>query len=500
MSGKEIKELCIQGRLHDALEMAVAEFQNTPDNIWCKRNLAWVYAEMIKQKAECGDVDKVVEIWKNLVDMEILKDEIILSNVLCWHLRTLLSKVEYLGSQEEIGGMVQRVFGLAQTLHPEKPGKAYSVLAKAFYRLRKKWFGFMNFMDWWGWENFLSDDYQCEVFNGKKMPISLVEGCYIAYAKEVMGKGDEKVIKEFLLKLESINQEYPEMSYVGYYMGKLMLKLGQKGEKTLEIIIPFVRKKKSEFWTWQLLAEALIGDREKYIACLLRAVHCKTVEHFLVKIYDTLLHEALYEKDYVGCTYYINKFVKVKEQLQTGVPVEIERLMECDWFGVEQGKSKFDEIDYMRITDELLMNDLPEYVAVVVFVNEEKQMASVIWGKQCTGFFCYRNLLKKVEVGQVLSMRWEKCGGDGFIKALSVQIAENVRPDSSFWKEVEGEAIFIGKNEVCFLKYNREMLFVPKNLVRSNNIQSGMTYKAEIIYDLDKKKNRWGWRCCCFKS
>lgn len=500
MSGKEIKELRIQGRLEDALEMAVSEFQNASDNIWCKRNLAWVYAEMIKQKAECGNVDEVAEIWKNLVDLGILKDEAMLSNALCWYLRTLLSKVESLCSQDEIGEVVQRVLGLAQTLNPEKPGKAYSVLAKAFYRLRKKWYGFTNFMDWWGWENFLSDDYQCEVFNGKKMPISLAEGCYIAYAKDVMGKGDEKLIKEFLPKLENMNRKYPEMSYIGYYMGKLMLKLGQKGEKALEIIIPFVRKKKSEFWTWQLMAEALAGDREKYIACLLRAVHCKTVEHFLVKIYDTLLHEALYEKDYVGCTYYINKFVKVKKQLQVSVPSEIEKLMKCDWFGVGRGKSKFDEIDYMRITDELLMNDLPEYVAVVVFVNEEKQMASIIWGKQCVGFFCYRNLLENVEVGQLLCMRWEKCGGDGFLKAFTVRIAENVRPDSSFWKEVEGEAMFVGKNGVCFLKCGHEMFFVPKALAGSMRIQSGVKYKAEIIYDFDKKKNRWGWRCCCFKK
>lgn len=500
MSGKEIKELRIQGRLEDALEMAVTEYQDAFDNIWCKRNLAWVYAEMIKQKAECGDVGKVVEIWKNLESLGVLKDETILSNALCWYLRTLLYKVESLCSQEEIGLAVQKVFGLAQTLNPEKPGKAYSVLAKAFYRLRKKWYGFMNFMDWWGWENFLSDDYQCEVFNGKKMPISLAEGCYIAYAKELIGKKDEQLIKEFLPKLENINREYPEMSYIGYYMGKLMLKLGQKGEKALEIIIPFVRKKRSEFWTWQLMAEALVENREKYIACLLRAVNCKTVEHFLVKIYDTLLHVALHEKDYVGCTYYINKFVKVKNQLQADIPVEIEELMMCDWFGACYGKSKFDEIDYMRITDSLLMNDLPEYVAVVTFVNDAKRMASIIWGKQCVGFFCYRDLLEKVEVGQFLCMRLEKCGDDGFIKALTVRVAENVQPDASFWKEVEGNVVFVGKNKICFLKCDNEMFFVPKVLVQNNDIQGGGRYKAEVVYDYDKKKCGWGWRCCRFRK
>lgn len=500
MSGKEIKELRIQGLLQDALEMAMVEYQDAPENIWCKRNLAWVYAEMIKQKAVCGDVDGVVEIWNNLLNLRVLRDETMLSNVLCWHLRTLLATIERVFSLEEVGVAVQKVFVLAQTLNPEKPGKAYSVLAKAFYRLRRKWNGFIDFMDWWGWKSFLSEDYQREVFNGKKMPISLVEGCYIAYAKELLEKGDVKLIEEFLPKMENINREYPDMSYIGYYMGKLMLKLGQKGEKALEIIIPFVRKKKTEFWTWQLMAEVLEGDREKYIACLLRAVNCNVVEHFLIKIYYTLLHVALNEKDYVGCCYYIDKYVKVKNQLQLSIPREIDDLMKSEWFGTSLGKSKFDEIDYMYITDTLLMNDLPEHVAVVTFVNEVKQMASVVWGKQCVGFFCYRNLLKHVYVGQVLCMRWEKCGEDGFIKALTVRNVEGVKPDSSFWNEVEGEIVFAGKNEVCFLKNGNEMIFVPKVLVRNNNLQKGVRCNAEIIYDYDKKKCRWGWRCFCLKG
>jgi hypothetical protein len=49
MPSKEIKELRKVGRLYEALDMALAEMQEDPDNIWTKRNISWVYYEYLKQ-------------------------------------------------------------------------------------------------------------------------------------------------------------------------------------------------------------------------------------------------------------------------------------------------------------------------------------------------------------------------------------------------------------------------------------------------------------------
>ena len=51
MPASEIKELRKSGQLEEALEMAQNELNLTPDNIWAKRNISWVYYEFLKANA-----------------------------------------------------------------------------------------------------------------------------------------------------------------------------------------------------------------------------------------------------------------------------------------------------------------------------------------------------------------------------------------------------------------------------------------------------------------
>lgn len=82
-------------------------------------------------------------------------------------------------------------------------------------------------MEWWGWQTFRPEDYlQEKLPNGKLMPLSLAEGCHIAYAKLLLQIGDKDRITRFLPQLESLSEAYPAMLYPGYYTGKLLVSIG----------------------------------------------------------------------------------------------------------------------------------------------------------------------------------------------------------------------------------------------------------------------------------
>jgi hypothetical protein len=49
MPAKEIKELRQAGKIEEALNMAKAELESDPENIWAKRNISWVFYEYLKQ-------------------------------------------------------------------------------------------------------------------------------------------------------------------------------------------------------------------------------------------------------------------------------------------------------------------------------------------------------------------------------------------------------------------------------------------------------------------
>ena len=90
------------------------------------------------------------------------------------------------------------------------------------------------------------------------------------------------------------------MTYPGYYVGKLLLAIGQRGEAAVAMLRPFLVKQRSEFWAWQLMAEALPETDDLSLACLLRAVHCRTPEHFLTRVRGLLATRYLSRGDYGG--------------------------------------------------------------------------------------------------------------------------------------------------------------------------------------------------------
>lgn len=507
MPGIDIKRLRQEGKLDDALKMAKEEFEASPTDDWAKRNLAWVYDNYCKKYAEEGNYHAFDESVCALIDLGVNESEPMLINSIGWRFRSIVGSLDNNVDETEQIRVLDRMFQLVRQFKFEKPSETYSVLLKSFLKYKDIWPGFKEYCEWWDYENFRPEDYVCEIFaSGKKESFSLVERAYIAYSKCLLKDNprDMEKIKSFVEKLESLAETHPEMDYPGYFAGKLMLSINDDGNDIVTTIRPFVQKKKNDFWAWQLLAEAVEKDnRDLYLACLLRAIHCKTKDDFLVKIRLRLVDEFVRRQVYDHAALQLRLYCKTKLAVNnnwqpTG---EIRNYLEQPWYRLHRSAQQGPlPIDYMSLTNNVLFGDVPEQVCVVSFVNTDKQIVNVVHGKEKEGFFKYDSSLCP-QIGMKLSIRIQEISKDGFMKVFSARVcSEDTHTDLEYFKEEEGTVIFNQQKNVYSFKTGEIVCFIPPQFVEKHAIEKGQKLIATILYAYNKKKEKWMWKLLGIKS
>ena len=330
------------------------------------------------------------------------------------------------------------------------------------------------------------------------MPVSLVESAYLAYAKGLINKRDKDAIVAFIPKLQELAEQNPKMQYPNYYVGKLLLASGSDKKEAVSALLPFVRKKQSDFWVWQLLAEALEDDELKYMACLLRAVNCHVQEQFLVRVYLILACAFRQRGYYADARSYLDKYCQIKAETQTNVSREANSMLNEAWYAEAAGQKPSFELDYMSVTNELLFADTPETDAVVSFVNKDKKMVTVVYGKGKEGFFKYARFIKKLNNGDSLKIRIQEVSADGFMKVYSARVSDTL-VDSDFCKSVTGSITSNRSMTAYFLQTDKESYFIPPFIVSKMQLVIGEPVSAIVLYSKNKKRGEWGWSCVKLK-
>lgn len=506
MSRSDIKRLQQEGRLDDALEMAMGEYVKDPNALWAKYDLAWVYDAKCKDAATKGDVSSFAESFQPIVKLDVLAINEMLSDTLCWRFRALLANGSSQMEASDKPLFAQQVFEMVKSLGQPHPSESYSVLCKAFYHLRENWAGFIDFMEWWGWETFRPEDYNQEKLpNGKLMPLSLVEGCYIAYAKLLLQVGDRLRISEFLPRLEALSEAHPEMLYTGYYTGKLLISVGGERQAMLQKVLPFVRRKSGEFWAWQLLAEVMHDNEKVYLACLLRAVNCKTQDTFLVRVLYLLVNLSLSHSDYVAARLFLKRYVAAKTAAQSRLSADVVHWIDEPWYKdtlTEGQKSEILQMDYQAITNEVLFADIPERPACIVHYDAMSRWATVVYGTQERGRIRIPKSMKNVCDGTCLMTRIgaPTQESDKLTCYTIRRIKWEELPPTSFLRMVEGEVTANRSNSAFFVKFGKKFAFIPNELYKGKELKVGSKITAHVVLDYQKNKSCWSWRCLSYSS
>lgn len=231
--------MCKTGQVESAYSIARLDYEAHPDNVWTQIGLGWALYYKIREAVAGKSLYSLVANLKELSELDLLSGEhgkMICTNV-AWKLADYVKALPP-GNNSDADSL----FDVFRNLK-FGPSSGYSYLLSVYLKL-ENWEGLQNFIEWWNLDNLQAEDYQqFKMQNGRQM-ISLAERAYIGYAKALLRSGDKWLADAFIPKLEALAESHSEMTYPGYFCGKLMISAGASREDALTAVVPFVRKKK----------------------------------------------------------------------------------------------------------------------------------------------------------------------------------------------------------------------------------------------------------------
>lgn len=490
---KDITTMCKAGQVQEAYDLAKADLAVMSADVWVQRAVGWALYYMIKADSDIGDYTKLLEHideLKSLDQLSLANDYMIFDNVqfqIANFIRTRISLTDI-----EASSKLTTLFSKLKD-YEFTSSKRHSYLLQTILKF-ENWSEMPNFFDWWNLDNLTPEDYTPYINQKGQKMMTLAERAFIANSKVLLRLNDLGRIEEFLPKLDNLMNNHTEMMYPGYFYGKLLLALGNNSDEALKVIIPFARKKATEFWVWQLLSDVFTNDEEKRLACLLRAVHCKTQETFLGKVRIKLA--TLYiNRGLLNCArFHIDAVTRCYASQGWRLPYEIDCWIHQPWLNSTTPDGN-DPIDYMSITDPILYNGAEECIAVVTYVNPNSHKAFIIYGKQKRAVQKFRF---KVNAGATLKLHYMTDNQDR-MKVLS-STTVTLTSELDYAKYVEGNIDKRDDKEFAFLKSHSINCFVPPNIVKMYDLKNGDKIKSLIVYDYNKKKDAWNWVCINVKK
>jgi len=495
MPSKEIKELRQAGKLEEAYAMAKTELDADKENIWGKRNMSWVLYTQLDVIAD--NPNHFLEKLKEVKDLNLPENEEMFFDNISIVIAKAARNISY---QQPIDtSTLYTLFKAIKDLPIIRSSKWFSVLYKAFHKGLKDTIHFIEFADWWDFSNIKQEDFEKEAKpNGKQM-MSIAEQAYIAYAKQLLpihnqyGETtfDKEKAIEFLPKLTEIVDKHPDLQYPAYFHAKLLLALGDKKDG-LTLLLPFAKRKKNDFWVWDLLAEVFEEEPEKEFACYCRALCCHSPEEMLVKVRQKFAKLLIDKQLYVEAKTEIELLMKARTEHAFKIPNEVVEWTNLEWFKnahSNKSNSAFYK-QYAPIADELLFTDIPEELIFVEFVNTDKKILNFIVSDMKHGFTKYERFFNDIKIGDTVRVRFQGGAVGGAYQLLTATKVNNEEFKKQFYKEVEGEVRIKQGNTFGFIGD----AFIHPSIVAKQKLSDGMKIKGIALKSYNPEKKQLSWK------
>lgn len=490
---KEIIEMCKNGQVHEGYDIAKTDLLARPTDVWEQRKVAWALNYLIKLDAETANFNSLLchlDELKELNLLDTMQDGILFDNILfriASYIKTN-SLTQCIDAPSRMSTLFEKL-----RVYNFQPSKGYSYLLQCFIKCNV-WQELPDFIDWWNLDKMLPEDYEpFRLQNGRSI-MALAEQAYIAQSKALLKMNNRDRVTEFLPKLDNLITRCPDMTYPGYFYGKLLLSLGSTIEEELRVILPFARRKISEFWVWQLLSDVFVNDRTKQMACLLRAVNCRTQEKFLKNVRLKLANLYIDMNRYDLAKSQIDKVIRCCLSEGWRLPYEVELLMRRS--EIDQAVASDESpVDYQSITDSIILHGTQEALAVVVHYDSNSKKTTLIYGyeKQIT-----KKLKIKVSVGDVLKINFIE-ENDSKISILSAKKA-TMSSNLEYAKIVKGVIRKRDDKDFAFLTTSTGDIFISPAIVLKHKIKNSDNVKCLAVYDFNRKNQVWNWCCVDVKK
>lgn len=497
MPGKEIKELRRAGKLQEALDMAESELLAAPNDLWAKRNISWVFYEYIKQNTSAEQFDVFISWLDKIRNLDLPAGESLLFDKLSWQIGKMAFALGNADPPDVENSL--RLFDIIASFPLVKPSEGYTFLFKALHRLLKESNRYVEFADWWNFSNFLPEDYQTEQLPDGRQLMAIAEQAYISYAKHLLPTqdqyGDTVFDKEkaaaFLPLLDDVVEKYPQFQYPAYYLAKLLLALGETDDM-LAPLIPFARRKRNEFWVWEILAEAFPNDPEKEFACYCKGLSCPSPPEMVVNLRQKMAEILIAKHLWNEAKTEIELLVDARTEHGFRIPDQVIAWQSQPWYSSALSKKSNMELykDYLPLAESILFSDIPEETVIVEFVNHPKKILSFIASESKFGFFKYERFLKEVRIADTLKVRFQSGTINGLYQVYTIRRVDDPGFMSKFIKEVEGNVHIKQGNSFGFV----DDVFIHPSLVKKLNLSNGLALKGKAIKSFNPAKKLWGWK------
>ncbi len=519
MPAKEIKELRQAGKLGEALSMALAELESSKSGwnfvegiseeekqkaynsdlscLWAKRNISWVYYDYLKQNNTPENIDEFIAWLGKIKELQLPEDEKMLYDHLSWLIGALVFKTFNSGAANYEKMIL--LLEIAQSFAYTKPSEGYSFLFKAFHKALKDTDRYIQFADWWNFANFRNEDYQKEKLPNGKEIMSVTEQAYIAYSKHLLPKQTQygEVIfnrekaEAFLPVLTQIVEDYPQFQYPAYFTAKLLLALGDK-DNMLESLLPFAKKKRNDFWVWQILSESFSNDDEKVFACYCKALLCKSPEEMLVGLRQKMARVLISKQLYNEARTEIELLVKARNEHEFKIPNEVVNWQTQDWY--KEAACLKSNIDlykqYSPIAEAILFGDVKEETVIVEFVNSDKKILNFIASENKFGFFKYERFFRYVNIGDTLKVRFQGGSNEGMHQVYTAFKVNDDEFKGRFMRSVSGVIKMPAGKTFGFI----EDIYVHPALMTKLKLKDGEEFNGKAIKSYNQEKKQWGWK------
>ena len=496
MSFKDVKELRTQGKLNEALKLALVELAIDSENIWNKRALAWVYYDFLKINSEYSKLKDFNRYWDNLMGIDLSEDN---NQILHESVALQLGKVIFsvFRESELPTNVLDELFEKAKLLSIERPSKANSFLIKAFLKGSKTWPNIHLVLDYFGFEGFSDSDYLSEEFNGKAIT-SIVEKFYnltckfFLDASKKLPANHSNLVDQINVFLPILSKQIirnPEYQFLPYFKAKLMLAAGQR-EGVLEAFLPFAKRKRNEFWVWEVMAEVFDEHSDERFACLCKALSLNSPEAYVVGLRSDFAKLLITRDKFSEAKHEIERIVSTRQANGWKITSEIQSILTMPWYSSTISSETNVKLysDHLQTAEDILFRDVKIETIVVEFVNQDKQVLNFVIHENKHGFFSYRGFLKKPTIGQLYDVRFASASNDGFYKLLSIE--ESKQETSQAIKKFEGKLKLNPEGKFGFV----DDIFVDPNLINKMSLENDQLIKGKAILSFNKKKNQWGWK------
>jgi hypothetical protein len=260
----------------------------------------------------------------------------------------------------------------------------------------------------------------------------------------------------------------------------------------LESLLPFAKKKRNDFWVWEILAEAFSDDDDKVFACYCKAITCKSPEEMLVGLRQKMARILISRKMYNEAKTEIDILVQARTNHDFKIPSEVSNWQATVWYkSATRFKSNLELYNnYLFIADSLLFSDTKEELIIVEFVNSDKKIINFINSEMKFGYLKYDRFFSKLEIGDVLNVRFQGAIKDGLNMLQTATKVTNDEFKKQFFKKMEGIAVVPTDKKFGFL----EDVYIHPSIIAKYNITHGLNISGEVIKTYNQEKMKWGWK------